>query len=116
MRRITIWITATLAVAGLLFAFQLNASGTTGKSGDDGNHTQPGATASARTRPSPATTPLATANTSASPARTSRPLPAQGCAADPGRHNRVGPGSALGTSGTASNAKHSIMVVKRGFE
>ncbi|MET7636969.1 hypothetical protein [Streptomyces sp. NPDC005078] len=47
MRRITIWITATLAVAGLLFAFQLNASGTTGKSGDDGNHTQPGATASA---------------------------------------------------------------------
>ncbi|MEV0579457.1 hypothetical protein OG521_01545 [Streptomyces sp. NBC_01463] len=47
MRRITIWITATLAVAGLLFAFQLNATGTTGKSGDDGNHTQPGVTAPA---------------------------------------------------------------------
>lgn len=47
MRRITIWITATLAVAGLLLAFQLNASGTTGKSGDDGNHTEPGTTAPA---------------------------------------------------------------------
>ncbi|MET7849934.1 hypothetical protein AB0D78_46525 [Streptomyces avermitilis] len=47
MRRISIWITATLAVAGLLLAFQLNASGTTGKSGDDGNHNPPGSTAPA---------------------------------------------------------------------
>ena len=44
MRRITIWITATLAVAGLLFAYQLNASG---KSGADGNHTRPDTTAPA---------------------------------------------------------------------
>ncbi|MET9383320.1 hypothetical protein ABZY09_20165 [Streptomyces sp. NPDC002928] len=48
MRRITIWITATLAVAALLLAFQLNLSGTTGKSGDDGNHTEPGSTAPAK--------------------------------------------------------------------
>ncbi|MFD3583224.1 hypothetical protein [Streptomyces sp. NPDC058683] len=47
MRRITIWITATLAVAGLLLAFQLNLSGTTGKSADDGNHTEPNSTAPA---------------------------------------------------------------------
>ncbi|MFD3374991.1 MULTISPECIES: hypothetical protein [unclassified Streptomyces] len=47
MRRITVWITATLAVAVLLFAFQLNLSGTTGKSGDDGNHAEPGSTAPA---------------------------------------------------------------------
>jgi len=47
MRRITIWLTTTIAVAGLLLAFQLNASGSTGKSGDDGNHTRPGSTAPA---------------------------------------------------------------------
>jgi len=47
MRRITIWITATLAVAVLLLAFQLNLSGTTGKSGDGGNHAEPGSTAPA---------------------------------------------------------------------
>ncbi|MEV4032320.1 hypothetical protein [Streptomyces umbrinus] len=47
MRRITIWITATLAVAVLLFAFQLNLSGATGKSGDGGNHAEPGSTAPA---------------------------------------------------------------------
>jgi hypothetical protein len=41
MRRITLWFTATLAVAALLLAFQLNASGATGKSGDDGDHTRP---------------------------------------------------------------------------
>ena len=48
MRRLTIWITATLAVLALLIAFQLNASGTTGKSGDDGNHIEPGSTAPAK--------------------------------------------------------------------
>jgi len=47
MRRITIWITATLAVAVLLLAFQFNLSGATGKSGDGGNHTEPGSTAPA---------------------------------------------------------------------
>ncbi|MFD4554489.1 hypothetical protein ACFWP5_09190 [Streptomyces sp. NPDC058469] len=41
MRRITLWFTATLAVAALLFAFQLNASGATGKSGDGGDHMPP---------------------------------------------------------------------------
>lgn len=43
MRRITIWFTATLAVAALLLAFQLNASGATGKSGDGGDHMPPAA-------------------------------------------------------------------------
>ncbi|MCX4911204.1 hypothetical protein [Streptomyces sp. NBC_00878] len=47
MRRITIWITATLAVAAFLLAFQLNLSGTTGKSRGDGDHTEPGSTAPA---------------------------------------------------------------------
>ena len=47
MRRITLWITATIAVAAVLLAFQLNQSGSTGKSGGDGDHAQPGATATA---------------------------------------------------------------------
>jgi len=44
MRRITLWLTATLSVAVLLFAFQLNASGATGKSGDGGDHMPPPST------------------------------------------------------------------------
>ncbi|WP_329157181.1 hypothetical protein OHB49_01365 [Streptomyces sp. NBC_01717] len=48
MRRITILMTVTLAVAALLFVFQLNLSGTTGKSGDGGNHTEPPSTAPAK--------------------------------------------------------------------
>ncbi|WP_254646476.1 hypothetical protein [Streptomyces sp. GbtcB6] len=47
MRRITLWITATLAVAALFLVFQLNVSGATGKSGDEGTHTDPSPTASA---------------------------------------------------------------------
>ncbi|MFI6406932.1 hypothetical protein [Streptomyces sp. NPDC050548] len=47
MRRITLWFTATLAVAALLLAFQLNASGATGKSGDGGDHMPPVGNASA---------------------------------------------------------------------
>jgi hypothetical protein len=47
MRRIALWITATIAVAALLFAYQLNQSGTTGKGGDDGNHAQTNPTAPA---------------------------------------------------------------------
>ena len=57
MRRITLWFTATLTVAVLLLAFQLNASGTTGKSGDDGDHMRPAPTsaaaATATTSPKP---------------------------------------------------------------
>ncbi|MGX9885127.1 hypothetical protein [Streptomyces sp. NPDC002276] len=49
MRRITLWFTATLAVAVLLLAFQLNASGATGKSGDGGDHMPPAANATANT-------------------------------------------------------------------
>ncbi|MFF5301747.1 hypothetical protein ACFY5F_20515 [Streptomyces sp. NPDC013161] len=44
MRRITLWFTATVSVAVLLFAFQLNASGATGKSGDGGDHMPPAST------------------------------------------------------------------------
>jgi hypothetical protein len=51
MRRIALWITATITVAALLFAYQLNQSGAAGKSGDDGNHTQAGPTASASPGP-----------------------------------------------------------------
>ena len=51
MRRIALWITATITVAALLFAYQLNQSGAAGKSGDTGNHTQAGPTASAGTGP-----------------------------------------------------------------
>ncbi|WP_019069880.1 hypothetical protein [Streptomyces hokutonensis] len=47
MRRITLWLTATLAAAALLLAFQLNASGATGKSGDGGDHMPPAANATA---------------------------------------------------------------------
>ncbi|MFI6096500.1 hypothetical protein ACIA8G_13140 [Lentzea sp. NPDC051213] len=35
MKRITIWITATLAAVALLVAFQLNATGNGGKSGEN---------------------------------------------------------------------------------
>ena len=38
MRRITLWITATLAVTALLGAYQANAAGTTGKGGGEGDH------------------------------------------------------------------------------
>ena len=38
MRRITLWITATLAVTALLGAYQANASGTSGKGGGEGDH------------------------------------------------------------------------------
>ncbi|MFI6460917.1 hypothetical protein [Streptomyces sp. NPDC050528] len=51
MRRITLWFTATLAVAALLLAFQLNASGATGKSGADGDHMRPPDTTSAPASP-----------------------------------------------------------------
>ena len=44
MRRITLWFTATLSAAVLLLAFQLNASGATGKSGDGGDHMPPPST------------------------------------------------------------------------
>jgi hypothetical protein len=37
MRRITLWITATLAVTALLFAYQANLAGAGGKSGDSRN-------------------------------------------------------------------------------
>jgi len=36
MRRITLWITATVAVTALLGAYQANATGTTGKG--EGDH------------------------------------------------------------------------------
>jgi hypothetical protein len=35
MRRITLWITATVAALALMFSYQLNAAGATGKAGDD---------------------------------------------------------------------------------
>lgn len=34
MRRLTIWITATLAVIALVIAYQFNATGVSAKSGD----------------------------------------------------------------------------------
>ena len=34
MRRITMWITATVAVLALLISYQANVSGATGKAGD----------------------------------------------------------------------------------
>jgi len=46
MRRITMWITATIAATALMFAYQANASGTTGKS-EDGGGAPPAATAPA---------------------------------------------------------------------
>jgi hypothetical protein len=51
MRRITIWFTATIAVAALLLAFQLNASGATGKSGDGGDHMPPASAPTASAKP-----------------------------------------------------------------
>ncbi len=38
MRRLTIWITATLAVVALVIAYQLNATGVGAKGGSDGDH------------------------------------------------------------------------------
>ncbi len=38
MRRLTIWITATLALVALVIAYQLNATGVGAKGGDDGDH------------------------------------------------------------------------------
>jgi hypothetical protein len=51
VRRITLWFTATLAVAAFLLAFQLNASGATGKSGDGGDHMPPAAGSTASAKP-----------------------------------------------------------------
>lgn len=36
MRRITMWITATVAALALMFSYQANMSGATGKAGDNG--------------------------------------------------------------------------------
>lgn len=54
MRRITLWLTATLAVGALLFAYQLNLSGSGVKGGETKNEepvatapSSPGADASA---------------------------------------------------------------------
>ena len=45
MRRITIWITATLAVVALVLAFRLNMAGVGGKEGGDTNEgSRPAAT------------------------------------------------------------------------
>ena len=47
MRRITLWITATLAVTALLFAYQANLTGVGGKSGGSRNDSGPSASSSA---------------------------------------------------------------------
>ena len=60
MRRLTIWITATLAVVALVIAYQLNATGVGAKGGDEGDHGSPPqtcATASANSTGAPATCP-----------------------------------------------------------
>ena len=51
MRRLTIWITATLAVAAIVIALGMNALGIGGKSGDDGDHNAP--TTAQTSAPSP---------------------------------------------------------------
>jgi len=38
MRRLTIWITATLAAVALVIAYQLNATGVGAKGGNEGDH------------------------------------------------------------------------------
>jgi len=35
MRRITVWITATVTALALMFSYQANVSGATGKAGDN---------------------------------------------------------------------------------
>jgi hypothetical protein len=35
MRRITAWITATVTILALMFSYQANVSGATGKAGDN---------------------------------------------------------------------------------
>jgi len=63
MRRITLWFTATLAVAALLFAYQLNLSGSGGKSGEEHGSDGPVATAPS----SPGSTPSAQSTDQAKP-------------------------------------------------
>lgn len=46
MKRITIWISATLAIVALVIAYQLNAAGAGGKDGDDRQAPPPGVEAS----------------------------------------------------------------------
>jgi len=77
MRRLTMWITATLAVVALVIAYQLNATGVGAKGGNEGDHggspPQPCATAPANstaapsTCPSGAPTPTGSAGSSTSP-------------------------------------------------
>ena len=60
MRRLTIWITATLAVVALVIAYQLNATGVGAKGGNEGDHggSQPTcATAPANSTSTPAACP-----------------------------------------------------------
>lgn len=52
MRRLTIWITATLAIVALAIAVGMNSLGIGGKEGDDGDH---GAPSTVQT-PAPTTT------------------------------------------------------------
>jgi hypothetical protein len=51
MRRITLWVTATLAVIALVIAYQLNAAGIGGKDGDDSGGRAPTTCATATSAP-----------------------------------------------------------------
>lgn len=51
MKKITVWLTATAAALALVVAYQLNAAGVGGKSGDD-NPPPPSSSVSAPATPS----------------------------------------------------------------
>jgi hypothetical protein len=51
MKKITIWLTATASAIALVIAYQLNAAGVGGKSGDDADHQQPPAAVSTSAAP-----------------------------------------------------------------
>ena len=57
MKKITIWLTATVAAIALVIAYQLNVAGVGGKEGDDGDRPQAPAAATAPADPSATGTP-----------------------------------------------------------
>jgi len=79
MRRLTIWITATLAVVALVIAYQLNATGVGAKGGNEGDHggapPQTCATAPANSTGAPTTCPPGTPAPAGSAGSSGAPAP-----------------------------------------
>jgi len=66
MKKITVWLTATVAAIALVVAYQLNVAGVGGKEGDSGDRAPTPAAATASADPSATGTPAPSTSTAKS--------------------------------------------------